>query len=400
MKIGIITTWFERGAAYVSKQYEELLSQGHEVFIYARGGESYAKGDDLWDRPNVTWGRKALFQTNDSPVSKRDFIKWIKKNDLELLFFNEQQWWPPVLWARDQGVVVGAYVDYYTEETVPLFGVYDFLICNTKRHLEAFDWHPEAHFVQWGTDVTLFKPGVKPAEDQEKVVFFCSVGMNPDRKGAKPLLDAFSKLTHPRAKLLLHTQVDLRKYYPQDAEFLDSLEDSGRLEIVTKSVTAPGLYYRGDVYVYISKLDGIGLTLAEAAASGLPIITPNQPPMSEFVVDGETGKLVDVRRRYARADGYYWPQCEVNIDSLVEALGSYADKFNELELLKSDARAVSEQRFDWNKNKNHLCRIFSEAKSSDVSTKELEAIKRYEFRRMPYWPLLRLPYKIYKALRR
>ena len=33
MKVGIVTTWFERGAAYVSRQYAQLLEADHEVFI-------------------------------------------------------------------------------------------------------------------------------------------------------------------------------------------------------------------------------------------------------------------------------------------------------------------------------------------------------------------------------
>ena len=39
MNIGIVTTWFERGAAYVSKTYMDLMTQlGHKVFIYSRAG--------------------------------------------------------------------------------------------------------------------------------------------------------------------------------------------------------------------------------------------------------------------------------------------------------------------------------------------------------------------------
>ena len=63
MNIGIITTWFERGAAYVSKQFEDIFSLNHNVFIYARGGEKYAKGDPKWNRPNVTWGKRNLLYT-------------------------------------------------------------------------------------------------------------------------------------------------------------------------------------------------------------------------------------------------------------------------------------------------------------------------------------------------
>ena len=41
MNIGIVTTWLERGASYVSRQYYEVLSKFHNVYIYARGGEKY-----------------------------------------------------------------------------------------------------------------------------------------------------------------------------------------------------------------------------------------------------------------------------------------------------------------------------------------------------------------------
>ena len=58
MNIGIVTTWFERGAAYVSRQYMEVLQKTDEVFIYARGGEKYEVGNPKWDLPNVHWGKK------------------------------------------------------------------------------------------------------------------------------------------------------------------------------------------------------------------------------------------------------------------------------------------------------------------------------------------------------
>lgn len=40
MNIGIVTTWFERGAAYVSRVYLEMLQkEDHNVFVFARGGK-------------------------------------------------------------------------------------------------------------------------------------------------------------------------------------------------------------------------------------------------------------------------------------------------------------------------------------------------------------------------
>ena len=58
MKIGIVTTWFERGAAYVSRQFKQILEKEHDVYIYARGGEEYAIGDPNWDGDFVWWGRR------------------------------------------------------------------------------------------------------------------------------------------------------------------------------------------------------------------------------------------------------------------------------------------------------------------------------------------------------
>jgi hypothetical protein len=182
MNIGIVTTWFERGAAYVSKQYMQLLEKENNVFIYARGGEEYAKGDLKWDTKNVSWGKKDYTRFVPMHIHKKDFKRWIDNNKIDVILFNEQHWWEPMIWCKEWGIKTGAYIDYYTEETIPFFEVYDFLICNTQRHYSAFNWHKQCSLVPWGTDIKLFKPNQKRGIDREKVVFFNSSGMNPDRK--------------------------------------------------------------------------------------------------------------------------------------------------------------------------------------------------------------------------
>lgn len=43
MNVGIVTTWFERGAAYVSRQYLEALrsDSNNSVYIYMREVENH-----------------------------------------------------------------------------------------------------------------------------------------------------------------------------------------------------------------------------------------------------------------------------------------------------------------------------------------------------------------------
>ena len=364
MNIGIVTTWFERGAGYVSRQYRDILAPTHNVFIYARGGE-FGHDDPNWNEPYVTRG-KPMPSDSGTVIELNYFRQWLLHNKIELVIFNEQHSWPPIVLCNDLGVLTGAYVDYYTEETVPFFGCYDFLICNTKRHYSAFSWHPQCWYIPWGTDIELFKP--TPMTDDGSVRFFHSSGMSPVRKGTDLLIEAFASL-EGNAHLIIHGQRPLKTTLPHLADTLDQLKESGRLTVIEKTVSAPGLYHLGDVYVYPTRLEGIGLTVPEALACGLPVITIDQPPMNEFVHAPENGQLVAVERLVARADGYYWPQGLANLDSLRQAMQFYLDHHDELPAYKVKARQYAETHLDWRKNAQPLLALLENVKQRTTPDK-------------------------------
>lgn len=378
MNIGIVSTWFERGAAYVSRHYKKVLERDNDVFIYARGG-THAKGDPIWDLPEVHWGKPCIMPVANG-VDKKDFLKWIAEKHIDVVFFNEQQWWPPVLWCLEQGVKTGAYIDYYTEETIPLFAAYDFLICNTKRHYDAFSWHPQCHYVPWGTDVELFKPVSSDPVSPGEVTFFQSCGFSPLRKGTDFVIQAFSRLEGP-AKLILHTQRDFSDSLPDEVGLIEELQKKGRLEVIKKTVSAPGLYHLGDIYLAPSRLEGIGLPAAEALACGLPLITVDNPPMNEFIGEG-CGKAAKVERLYARADGYYWPQCRPVIESLTKAMKYYLDNRHSISEYKKNARTHAEKNLNWEDRGQELSEIFNTSKKQDNLPPGLAAsISQYERKR-------------------
>lgn len=91
MNVGIVTTWFERGAAYVSRQYLEALrsDSNNSVYIYARGGESYARNQSEWDRDFVTWGKvNKKYYCGATGIEKKDFIDWLKNRQIDVVLFN------------------------------------------------------------------------------------------------------------------------------------------------------------------------------------------------------------------------------------------------------------------------------------------------------------------------
>jgi len=399
MRIGIVTTWFERGAAYVSKQYEQLLEEENEVFIYARGGEEYAIDDPKWDSSNVWWGKRYPMPSA-TYVDESDFKKWLEEKQIECVLFNEQSWYQPILLCKKIGIKTGAYIDYYTEASLELFGLYDFLICNTQRHYAAFSWHKQCYYVPWGTDIETFSP-VNNNQKDDKLVFFHSAGMNPFRKGTDFLLKAFYELRnkHEEIKLIIHTQKDIEIYFPELKDIILELIETDSIEIIHKTVSAPGLYHLGDVYVYPSRIEGIGLSIAEALACGLPVVTSDNKPMSEFIE--LPSQVAEIQKLYCRKDGYYWPVCEVELKSLIEKMEIFIKNRKYLDQYKTESRAYATKKLDWKMNQKQVNVIFNDTEILEYN-KEIEIkINKYDNRK--YIGITKIPrlysflYKLYKG---
>lgn len=396
MNIGLVSTWFERGAAYVTKSYMNLLKKDHNVFIYARGGEAYGKGDSNWDMPNVTWGLKL----GGDIINYSHFKKWVRSNKLDVVFFNEQ---------RDVTVLhklkrdfpqikLGAYIDYYKEDTVKEFDIYDFLICNTKRHYSVFKNHPQCYYVPWGTDTDLFKP---KESYKKELTFIHSAGMST-RKGTNFVIDAFIEgEIYKQAKLIIHTQKPIDELFGYNKEKLKKFN----IEVIEKTVPAPGLYHLGDVYVYPTTLDGLGLTMYEALSCGLPIIATNHPPMNE-IVNNSNGYLVEVDYLRSRSDGYYWPLSIVKKESLIDAMNYFIENKDKLNDIKKRNRQEAIKKWEWKDRYKIINEIFVTTKvivnnenldkiSISDRTKlrkfirELKASNLYKY----FYPILKLLFK-------
>lgn len=250
---------------------------------------------------------------------------------------------------------IGSYIDYYKENTIKFFNIYDFIICNTKRHYSVFKDHSQSYYIPWGTDIQLFKPNITTTNN--KIVFFHSAGMS-NRKGTDLLINAFIKGDlYNESKLIIHTQIDIEKISEHNEK---DLENNG-IKIIKETITAPGLYHLGDVYVYPTRLEGLGLTTFEALACGLPVITTDNAPMNE-TINNEVGKLVKVERYYSRWDGYYWPLSECNIDDLILKMRFYIKNISNIDNLKIEARKYAEENLDWKLQYKKINEVFTESR--------------------------------------
>ena len=364
--IGIVTAWWDCGAGFVSRQIMDVLEPNFKVFIYVRG-ERYEIGNSFWDLPNVHWGTR-VFWPGSGKIDQVDFKNWIIKNKINILIFNEQRWWQPVIWAKELGITCGTYIDYYTHDDVYNFSSYDFLICNTERHFSVFNWHHNSHLVNWGTNIDIFSPQFNK-EGNSIFTFFHSAGRAPYRKGTDILIEAFNKIKHSiDAKLIIHTQIPL------------NIIDDHKIEIIQKTVGPPGLYYLGDVYVYPSRLDGLGLTVCEALSCGLPVITTDNQPMSEFIIRGYNGLLVDIARSYPREDGYYWPIVEPDIDDLALKMITIYEERNIIGQWKNNARSYAIKERDWEINSQQIKKIICNARFQTLHVNMTKCLKKHDRR--------------------
>ncbi len=121
---------------------------------------------------------------------------------------------------------------------------------------------------------------------------FLTVGGIEPRKNSIALLQAFSKVltTYPQAQLVIaggETLFDYRTYGDTFMSLAQTIGLSpGKSLILTGVIPEPdlpALYRSAEVFVFPSLKEGWGLVVLEAIASGLPVVTSDQPPFTEFL---------------------------------------------------------------------------------------------------------------------
>ena len=128
---------------------------------------------------------------------------------------------------------------------------------------------------------------------------YLTVGGIEPRKNSINLIQAFAQVLvdYPAAQLVIaggSTLFDYQDYRDQFLEIAQELDIAKSLIItgVLTDVELPVLYRCADAFVFPSAKEGWGLVIMEAIASGLPVITSNCPPFTEFLSE-QQAVLID-----------------------------------------------------------------------------------------------------------
>jgi glycosyltransferase involved in cell wall biosynthesis len=158
-----------------------------------------------------------------------------------------------------------------------------------------------------GIDVGMFNVEVdKPALKRdlglpEGVPVFGIVARLSWEKRHKVLLDAMTKLEGAAASSIL-VVVGGGPMRSELEQYAAEAGVAGRVHFLGERRDVPRLLQIFDAFVLSSKLEGLSLTLLEAAAAGLPIVATDVGGNAEVVVDGRTGFIVEPENPGALGD--------------------------------------------------------------------------------------------------
>lgn len=333
LNIGFVSVWFERGQAYVTKTLRDALAVDHHVFILVRTGRVYGEKKietrGYWDVPGIT-----IFPEYEIPP---DFlIRWIEENHINVVIFNEEYDWALVEVCKEKGIKVLTYLDYFEEDWLSRLPIYHAVLCSTRRTHELVKKACNARYIGWAVDTDLFRPN---QNGDRKYTFFHNAGwLGINYRKMTPAVIAAFDIVSRRfgdCSILVHAQAEKDKL---PNRIIEILRRNPRIDYHVATIPAPGLYHKGRVLVFPSKLEGLGLPLLEGLSCGLPAIATDAPPMTEFIRDGENGLLVSVSRTAARGDSIAFKENFVEVKDLAFKMAQLAAHPEQVDAMSKKAR--------------------------------------------------------------
>ena len=158
--------------------------------------------------------------------------------------------------------------------------------------------------------------GFPQARFREPVFRVCFVGRLVIGKGFHHLIRAYQSAGLPESELVLWGGTGERPVHQLLLRLLAGSRGIVQRPVPIRSVGLDEVYGKASVFVHPSLADGFGLSVAEAMASGLPVIVTRTTGAADWVRDGVNGFLVEPGDVDGLCDRLRW--CHQNADRLPE----------------------------------------------------------------------------------
>jgi len=170
-----------------------------------------------------------------------------------------------------------------------------------KGILKDLITHTTVEVIPMGVDTERFKPGIESPSKSKRILY---IGRLIEQKGVGILLDAFCEVI----KKIPEARLEIIGYGPQKEYLVDKIGDANLFNAVKISDPVgydflPEKYRSARVLALPSLIpEGLGMTAVEAGACGVPTVTFGLGGTSEYVINEDTGIIVDKNKK-ALAEG-------------------------------------------------------------------------------------------------
>jgi len=212
----------------------------------------------------------------------------------------------------------------------------------------------------WGVDLVYFTP--EPREmsigKSKEFTLLCNRSWEPNY-GVDVLARAFVRVAHERKDVNLvllsgGSQEKLLRQILTGGGVIDRVFFGGQASFSE----IPRYYRKADLFISASHVDGSSVSLMEALACGLPALVSDIPANREWVTGSNNGWLFP--------DG--------DADALATMILEIVANREQLAGVSRVARAVAEERADWNKNFQKLLQAYELALKVNEEEKRMQEI--------------------------
>jgi len=320
MRVGIVSYWFNRGQAVVSRRIRATLdAAGFKTFVLARPTKERFVRAKFIDRSGV-WAQHRVTAASRYEIPEVEYLAWAADNVLDVILFDQNLQFAEIAALRRRGVrTVGRFVwesfaaDDVAGATSAFDTIYSVTRCEQRRYAS---FGIESPLVRWAPPPALTEMQRPPRDDAE-VRFFFPGGYLSDRKPLAELLAAFRIVRDKRARLIIKVQDPVRG--PTFAA--EAMAADPRISVITADLPDERHYElmaSCDVLLAPTRWEGLGLHHSEAIALGLPAITNDFPPMNENVIHDVDGWLIPAVWNVERVPGV--PRLETPVEPLAAAI--------------------------------------------------------------------------------
>lgn len=315
MKVALFSDAFRLDLGGTSKTVVDLANgltkQGHKVMVVSNNNDPLLKEFRVYTTPSLP----VLGKRMNAQFPTRAILNRIREFDPDIIHFHNPftaAWNAIVTAERLNKPVVGSlhvlldeFISVYLPRRFPLnrrlesfarnylsfiYNRADCVVLPSQYTLDKLGplFKTRVVKINLGVDIGRFR-NAEPAYTPWPFVFLY-LGRLSKEKNVRFIIDAFDKLRNREAALLIAGDGPERRKLQRYASKLDA---RNRIRFIGRVPhgKVQSVYHSADVFLFTSKTETFSLVLLEAQASGLPVVSFNQPPINENLANGKNAVL-------------------------------------------------------------------------------------------------------------